>query len=117
MANRPAPPPAAEPVPVQYATIQPQTDTTVTKNKVSKKTVYTDLHHSANPPAPPLLVEPVQYATVKKQTATNDKVSVEPVFTPSTKPPAPPPAAEPAPVQCTTVTVTDKKVSSMHFVE
>ena len=32
--------------------------------------LYADLHHSTNPPAPPLPAElvPVQYATVKKQT-------------------------------------------------
>ena len=32
--------------------------------------VYADLHHSTNPPAPPLPAElvPVQYATVQKQT-------------------------------------------------
>ena len=32
--------------------------------------VYADLHHSTNPPAPPLPAElvPVQYATVEKQT-------------------------------------------------
>ena len=59
--SSPAPPLPVEPV--QYATVQQQTE-----SKVSGEPVYADLHHSANPPAPPLPVEPVQYATVKKQT-------------------------------------------------
>ena len=88
--------------------------------------VYADLHHSTNPPAPPLPVEPVQYATIKKQTdniettQTKDKVSpivmlcAHSVFTHShvqglhyaqvqhsTNPPAPPIPVEP--VQYATV--------------
>ena len=35
---------------------------------VPKEPVYADLHHSTNPPAPPLSVEPVQYAAVREQT-------------------------------------------------
>ena len=54
-------------------------------NEPAGTSIYADLHHSTNPPAPPLPAElvPVQYATVKKQTdntvttqpATEDKVS------------------------------------------
>ena len=41
--------------------------------------VYADLHHSTNPPAPPLPAElvPVQYVTVKKQT--NNTVTTQSV--------------------------------------
>ena len=42
--------------------------TTQPKVMVPKEPVYGDLHHSTNPPAPPLPAELVQYATVKKQT-------------------------------------------------
>ena len=67
---------------------------------MQKELVYADLHHSTNPPAPPLPVEPVpvQYATVKAQTAIKDKVTgklhVYADLHHSTNPPAPPLPAE-----------------------
>ena len=121
----PAPPLPAELVPVQYATVKKQTDNAVTTQSTEdevivsqkpKEPVYADLHHSTNPPAPPLPAElvPVQYATVKRQTdnavttqSTEDEVIVsqkpkEPVYADlhhSTNPPAPPLPAE---LQCST---------------
>ena len=36
---------------------------------------YADLHHSTNPPAPPLPVDLVQYATVKKSEPAQSETS------------------------------------------